>query len=600
MNSQRNRANTSATKGRAMLPSEEKPWLKYYDQEFDETDIPEMSIYQLAYLENASRMDSVALDIRSSVNGFEPLAQITYSDFFSNVQECAKSLCAIGTKEDEIIPILLPNIPEARYIIYANSALGAVSFPVSPLMPSVQLKDFLNSHDIHTIFVFLGFFEKYKNVLKNCATLKHIIFLCGLESTTIPCQYPAFDLPICLPWSNFIDFSRKISEEIHPFYKPNHITAIIGTSGTTGKPKFVCLTDRNINTAALAYRNGKLFDGKKFMDALLPSIGYGISMLHYQTVAGWYVFLIAELLTDNFTDVLCKLKPDNFPGGPIHYLNLLDSIRNKGVHLPTFRNLVSGGASLPQEVEEQLNGVQSEYIEDGYNPNLIVRQGYGLSENVAIGSYSKHGAYAFGSIGVPVPYVTIGIFQPGTDVELPYYAQGELCITGPSVMKSYLDDPEETAEVLIEHSDGRKWIHTKDIAYMDHMGHIFHIDRIKNIFMRKGFNVHPSKIAEYLNTLPLVRNSVVIGFPHPEEQYVPIAFVELNKQTVSDANLSRIKEALHEQCFQNLEETSIPYGYVFVNRLPVNIGGKIDIQRIRHSAGIDLFSNCRLPEYMDF
>ncbi len=373
---------------------------------------------------------------------------------------------------------------------------------------------------------------------------------------------------------------------MEPFYEDNHVTAIIGTSGTTGTPKGVCLTDRNINAVAFGYKNGKFFSGN-FMDALLPSIGYGISMLHYQTVDSRYVYLIPELLTGNFTDVLCKLKPDNFPGGPIHYINLSMSSQFTSGNLPKFENLISGGASLPKEVERTLNQVPDDYAETTINDNLIVRQGYGLSENVAMGTYSIRGAYKFGSIGIPAPYLTISIFSPGTDQELSYYEQGEICITGPTVMQGYLNNEEETSKVIMLHQDNRRWIHTRDIGYMDESGHIFHVDRIKNIFMRNGFNVHPSQIAEFINTIPFVKNCVVIGFEHPTEQSVPIAFVETHAAAPQNDKMEKL---LQERCFNGLEETSVPYAFVFVDELPINAGGKIDLEKIRRCAGIDLMN----------
>jgi len=184
------------------------------------------------------------------------------------------------------------------------------------------------------------------------------------------------------------------------------------------------------------------------MDALLPSIGYGISMLHYQTCAGKYVYLIPELISTSFAEVLCKLRPDNFAGGPIHYINLRDSEEFKSGKLPAFKNLVSGGASLPKDVETALNHVTDGYEEYGVNEGLVVRQGYGLSENVAMGTYSRRGAYKFGSIGIPVPYVEVAIFETDTDKEVKYNELGEICITGPSIMQGYLNAPQETVVVV--------------------------------------------------------------------------------------------------------------------------------------------------------
>lgn len=587
-------------------PSIDKPWLKYYDATFDEKNLPQKTMYELAFEQNERNMSNVAIDVRMSANNFDKGITITYKEFFARIRKCANAANVLGVKKDDIIPIILPNVPEARIFIYANSILGATSYPISPFLPANQLEMIIKQNNIKNIVLFEAFYDKYKSVLAN-TDLEHMILLNGTESMTkflkvlngIKKVFSGNKKEIIdtshkvLYWDEFIKLGN-IHRDVTPVsYSPNHIAAIIGTSGTTGTSKGVCLSDDNINAAGLAYLQGKIFDGS-FLDALIPSIGYGISMLHHQTVAGAKVYLIPELVTDRIAEVVCKTKPDNFPGGPVHYINLSQSKEFAEGTLPKTKNMVSGGASLPKEIEEKLNGVSVGYEEKGINDNIYVRQGFGLSENVATGTYSKRGSYKFGSIGIPIPYETISIFTPGTDEELTYNEHGEICITGPMVMQHYLNNPEETDNVIHIHKDGKRWIHTKDIGYMDESGHVFHLERIKNIFMRTGFNVHPSSISEFINTLNYVKNSHVIGFEHPAEQCVPIAFIVVDKTT--GKSLKEIENYIKEECYKNLEETSLPYGYVFVDVLPVNLGGKIDGRAIQEASGIDLMKEDKIPQ----
>lgn len=590
----------------------DKPWLKYYDTDFDESQIPDMSIYQLAYESNKDNLDDIAIDMRISKNSFKKsMAKISYDKFFKRIEMSAKASSALGIKEDEIVPIILPNVPEARILIYSDSVLGSISYPVSPLMPVNQLEQLINENEIKNLFLFSAFYEKYGKALKR-TSLENVILLDGSESLPhylrgLKSVADLFnsekkeifrDNSKVISWNEYSSYGRDM-RKIEPVFKKDKVAAIIGTSGTTGFPKGVCLTDRNINSAALSYKNGKFFEDKHFLDALLPSIGYGISILHFQTVASKKVYLIPELVTDRFPELLDVIGNEsineggeiNFTGGPVHYINLLSSDLFKSGKLPKTQNLVSGGASLPADVERQLNKVDEGYTEDGVNEDIIVRGGYGLSEDTAVGTYSKRGSYKFGSIGIPAAYQTISIFKPDTDEELTYGETGEICITGPCVMKEYLNNPSETDKVVKIHRDGNRWIHTKDIGYMDEDGHVFHVERIKNIFMRTGFNVHPTKIAECINSIPFVKNSVVIGFDHPKEQCVPIAFVELNDLVSTDYSADDIQNILYDFCFKNLEETSVPYRFVIVDSLPMNLGGKIDLIRIKEESGIDLFNN---------
>ena len=582
--------------------SVDKPWLEHYDYSLIRDEIPSQTIYSLAYEMNKNNLGNVALDVRMSKNDFKQGLKVTYRDLFNRSRLVARALKELGVKDDEIIPLIVPNVPEARYFIYGNSYLGSTSYPISPLMPANDLERIIKENGIKNLVVFDYFYEKYKNVIES-TNLNSVITLDGMESL------PSYIKNIMrlkkksnslndnvLSYDEFVRLGRKDSFNAKE-YDPNHNAAIIGTSGTTGSSKGVCLSDKNINAVALAYYDGQLFEGT-MLDALIPSIGYGISMVHYQTVSGKYVYLIPELLTDKFPRALEVLKPNNFPGGPVHYINLKASNINLS-KLPKYKNYISGGASLPADVESSLNKVGNGYVETSPNLDLVVRQGFGLSENTALGSYSKIGAYKFGSIGIPLPYETVAIFEPNTDKELKYGERGEICITGEAMMREYLNNPEETNKVLILHSDGKKWIHTKDIGYMDEDGNIFHVDRIKNIFMRKGFNVHPSKIADFLDSIYFVKNSTVIGFDDPQEQAVPVAFIELDAKYL-DRNIDELKDELKIACYESLEETSIPVDFVFVDMIPVNLGGKIDNNKIKNEANINFSKSKNVPKTLKF
>ena len=583
------------------LPSVEMPWLKYFKDCDIREEVPKKTIYTLAYEMNEDNLKKTAIDVRTSKNDFKYGFKVSYDDLFRRSRIVGKSLSELGVKQDEIIPLIVPNVPEARYFIYGNSYYGATSYPISPLMPPKDLERIIKENGIKNIVIFNAFYEKYKSIIDS-SNLYSVITLNGMESMPkfmkllADKKVPNLSGDNVLSYDEFVRLGRNA--HLAPAeYREEHNAAIIGTSGTTGGSKGVCLSDKNINAVALAYNDGKLFEGT-MLDALIPSIGYGISMVHYQTVSGKYVYMVPELLTDKFPRALEVLKPSNFPGGPVHYINLKESNMDLS-KLPKYKNYISGGASLPASVEKELNNVDENYMEMEPNLDLVVRQGYGLSENTALGSYSKIGSYKFGSIGIPMPYETVGIFEPNTDKELSYNEPGEICITGNAMMRGYLNNPEETEKVLKVHSDGKTWIHTKDIGYMDEDGNLFHVDRIKNIFMRTGFNVHPSKIAEFLDSIYFVRNSAVIGFEHPQEQSVPVAFIEIDSKYL-DRDLDELKEELRIACFDSLEETSIPVDFVFVDTIPINLGGKVDNNRIKNESKIDFMNGSNVPKVLKF
>ncbi len=566
-------------------PSIDKPWLKYYDYDTEKLEIPNMSIYQMASLYNKDRLNEIALDIRTSKNNYKKGITITYKEYLNKMKEFAKSLSLLGVKENEIISLVLPNIIESRVSIYGSNILGATPYAITPLLAPEKFNTIIEENNIQNIFMFSMFYEKYKNVL-NLRKYNNIVFLDGMESMpTFLKTYLRIKNNIKLPsgdnfisYDEFIKEGKKIKKEIEPYYKENHNAIIIGTSGTTGVPKGVCLTDKNINAAAVSHISTGLFEEKDiFLDVLLQSIAYGVSAMHYTTCGGLKSILIPELVSDKLAYLLKTLNPDHFLGGPIHCLNIAKSEEFKNGELKPIKNYVSGGATLKKELEEELNKVSSDFSENGVKHNLFVRQGLGSTENTGGGLYQIPGSYKFGSTGIPLPMNTIGVFIPHTDTELPYNTEGELCITGPCVMKEYLNNEEETNKVLMKHKDGKIWLHMGDVGYIDKDGCFFHKHRLTNMFMRRGFKIHPGKITELLNAIPEIKAVGVIAVDHPVEEKVPIACISLYNEFDNDI----VKEKIENICKNNLDDMAIPYEYVYMDDLPLNAGGKVNLPLLK-------------------
>lgn len=574
----------------------DKPWLKYYKEGVTEVKIPDVSIYQAIKESNKNRLKKIALDLRNSGNNFEKGIEITYDKYFKRMEDIAKAYINMGLKPNDIVITVLPNIPESRMIIYGLNILGVTVYPVSPMISSGQLNEIISQNEVKNLVVFSQFYDKFESVLSN-RNLNSVLYVTGMESVPKLIQTLAklkdglskkktLVKENVLFWDEFDKLKKDYKVNLNPYYNEDHVAVIVGTSGTTGVPKGVCLTDKNLNAIAIQHGlSGILDEEDTMLDALIQSIGYGISTMHYSTYYGYKNILIPELLIDRFPEVLCKTKPDHFTGGPVHYQNLVKSDAFLNGHLPSLKNLVSGGATLEKKLERELNKVDEGFVEQGKDPRIIVRQGFGATENGGCGAYAKPGAYKFGGIGIPLPFDTISIFEPGTDKELKYNEEGEICISGPTVMKEYLNNPDETDKVLKVHSDGTTWLHLADLGRIDEDGQVYITDRIKNIFMRTGFNVHPSKIEEYINSLPCVKEAKVIGIEHPEQQKVPVAFISLTEESLGKEE--QILNSIKEKCYGNLEEMSIPYDWILVDAIPRNLGGKIDDKILVQTSNID-------------
>ena len=557
--------------------SVDKPWMNIY-QKIDPHNIDiNMSIYQMLEKYSQDNLNSTAMWIpgKDLENGLK----IKYKTYLEECRKLAKSFDGIGAKKEEIIPIILPNIPESRCSIYGLNYLGGVSYPIIPSLPSKELEKILITNSIDKVVIFSGFYEKYKEVFQNCGVKCVIItdgtglipnYLKKVANTTAklkgePVPFKDYNIPYrsnIITWDEFLKAGKKRKVE-EPFYKANSTAAIIGTSGTTGVPKGAIFTNENINAQAFQHFLADIDceKGDKILDILIQSISYGFSVMHYEGILGTEAVMIPNLVTDKITEVIDKIKPVQFTGGPVHFIYMSRSdLFNQG-KLEPMKNAISGGAKLPADVEKKLNKDQ-----------IYVKQGYGTTECLG-GATGPKGEYKFGSIGTPLPLTNMGIFKPGTDEELKYNEIGEICISAPTVMQGYLNNKEETKKSLITHHDGKVWLHTKDLGYCDETGHFYFAERISDTFMRCGFNVHPNKIAEFLNKQPYVAESHVLGVPHNSEQEVPVAFVVLKPEYVGQEE--KIKEILKDICYNNLDEMSIPYEWIFTNAIPRNIGGKI-------------------------
>lgn len=567
-------------------PSNIKPWKKYYENFADNFSAPQESIFMLLEKSAKQMPNNIAINYMNF--------KLSFKKYIDKIISEANSLKKLGVKKGEIVPVFLPNIPEARTTIYALNIIGAIAYPINPLLPPKEFEKLLIENNVKNLFMFNMFYQKYMLAIQN-SSVENVIMTYGTDM--IPKYILKFkNILDCLKkenrntlipdsvisWDEFI--ISKSNENIKPIFEKNQTSVIIGTSGTTGTPKGVCLTNENLNSMALEHLNGSLNfkPGDKMLDILIPSIGYGLSVMHYEGVCVLETILIPTLQSDIYP-LLKKYKPDHFAGGPIHYENLVSHHENDP--LIYGKNFVSGGASLPKSTEKKLNQINEDGTFD--EKNIFVRQGLGCTENGGASTYAKKGAYKPYGVGIPLLYETVGIFKPGTDVELGFNTDGEICINGSTVMKEYFNNEEETNKVLKKHKDGKIWLHTADIGYMDEDGQIFIKDRIKNIFARRGFNVHPNAVADFISSLPIVEKAFVMGINHPDEQTVPVAFVKLKEEMP----LKEAENIINENCYQFLEETSIPYEIVFVSDLPLNLGGKVDTKKLLELSQIDYFKN---------
>lgn len=565
----------------------DKPWLKYYPNEFMKKEQIESSINKSMY----QMYDECTKDIEENVTIEYFGQEITNKELKRRILECAKSFLVMGVKKGDIVPLILPNQPESRILIYALNYIGAVAYPIQPTLPTAQLNKILDENNVKNMAIFRDFYRHFKTKLKKVDNIIYTTAKESLPKIVQDADYISHMLPKdVIPYNNFILEHKSFSGVITPEYEFNTVAAIIGTSGTTGIPKGVCLTNENLNAMTYQHLYGDMnfSRGDKLLNILIDSIGYGLGTMHYSECCGIKSILIPTLVT-NVAPLFLKYRPNHFTGGPIHAEELekfLKDPNNKNVvdKLTEIlnndvKNWVSGGAPLKKETENFLN-----------NEKILVRQGLGCTENGGAATYSKKGTYKANSVGIPLMLETMSIFEKGTDHELKYNEEGEICITGPTVMKEYFNNAEETNKLIKIHRDGKRWIHTGDKGYIDSDGNIFIIGRYKNMTHRLGFNIHPEAITNTLSKSNVkgVLDYHVITLPHPKEQNVPVAIISIEPKYRTNQGINRIKKELQSFCKEHFDQYECPYDYIFIKgNIVRNLGGKVDEKSIIEMSGLN-------------
>jgi long-chain acyl-CoA synthetase len=373
-----------------------------------------------------------------------------------------------------------------------------------------------------------------------------------------------------ISWKSFIDGGRAYTGNYKAEQSADDTAVILFSGGTTGVTKGIELTNLNFNALALqtVAMCNKPVKHKKMLAAMPMFHGFGLGVcVHTMMVAGGQSVLVPRFNVKDYAGLIKKHKPNYIAGVPTLYEALTRTNYLDGVSLDSLMGVFSGGDSLSVELKKKLD----KFLAD-HGATVRVREGYGTTECVTASCLTPYNVEKEGSIGFPYPDTYYMIARVGTNEEVPYGEDGEICITGPSVMKGYLNRPEENANTLKVHEDGRIWLHTGDLGVMDENGYIYFKQRIKRMIITSGYNVYPSQIENILEAHEAVQLSCVIGVKDPIKVQKVKAFVVLKEGYEASGE---IKESILAHCRANIAKYAMPYDIEFRHELPKTLVGKI-------------------------
>ena len=227
----------------------------------------------------------------------------------------------------------------------------------------------------------------------------------------------------------------------------------------------------------------------------------------------------------------------------------------------------SCGVSLSAELKKRFDAFLK-----AHKATIEVREGYGTTECVTASCLTPYHMSRAGSIGIPFPDTFYKIVKVGTTEEVPYGTEGEICLSGPTMMLEYVNQPEETANTLRIHGDGITWVHTGDLGIMDEDGFIYFRQRIKRMIITSGYNVYPSQIENILDAHEHIHLSCVIGVRDPYKMQKVKAFVVLKPGYEPSEEM---KAEILEYCKKNIAKYAMPYDIEFRDELPKTLVGKV-------------------------
>ena len=548
------------------------PWLKDYGEVKAHLDYPEYSMYQ-AFVESAKKYpDSPSICFQDK--------DTSYKVMLEQVNRVGKALSAMGIKEGDAVTVCLPNVPQAVMLLYAINSIGAVASMIHPLSAVGEIAFYLKEAKSKTIITLDQFYAKIAEVQKT-ADLEHII-ICRVSDALTPVKSVAYKLlkerkfpkfkedNVTLRWNTFLKGADKCTKDPRVEKKAADVAVILFSGGTTGTSKGIQLSNLNFN--ALALQTGTMANveitGKTMLAAMPVFHGFGLGVcIHTVQFYGGRSYLVPQVSVKGYSKLLKTARPNLIAGVPTLYEGITRNQEMDGVDLSCLIGVFSGGDSLSVELKKKLDNFLHEH-----HATINVREGYGTTECVTASCLTPYNKEKEGSIGLPFPDTYYKIFKPGTQEELPYGEEGEICLSGPSVMMGYIGHPEENAQTLQKHADGRIWLHTGDVGTMDDEGFIFFKQRIKRMIVVSGYNVYPSQIENIIDSLDEVHMSCCIGVPDSYKMHKVKAFVVL---TPGHQPSEEIKEKILAACKKNVAKWAIPYEIEFREELPKTLVGKI-------------------------
>ena len=564
--------------------SSSAPWVKYYGNTPVSLDYPQKTMFQMVCDAARRHPDHTAYVFMGK--------KTSYQEFMTRIDAAARGLYNLGIRRGDRVTICMANTPQALDCFYALNRIGAVPNMIHPLSAAQEIAFYLNFSGSKAILTLDQFYYKVAQIMPKVEKPCRILIARVADELPVPLSllYPMTKGARAirkLPKDGYLMWNKMVSAGKNTQLpddsgKPTDCGAILYSGGTTGTTKGIMLSNLNFNALALQTIAASGFSmeeiaGMKMLSVMPVFHGFGLGIgIHTPLIAGGTCILVPQFSVKTYADVLVKQKPNLIPGVPTLFEALLRAENLEKADLSFLKGIFSGGDSLSPELKKKVDAFLK-----SHNCQEQIREGYGTTECVTASCLTPKDYARTGSIGVPFPDTFYKIVKPGTEEEVGANTEGEICVSGPTVMMGYMDNPEETAQTLRRHFDGRIWLHTGDLGYMDQDGFVYFRQRIKRMIITSGYNVYPSQLENIIDGHDKVLLSCVIGVKDPyrvqrvKAYVVPMPGVEPTEE---------LKQELLEYCSSHIAKYAMPREIEFRKELPKTLVGKVAYRVLEEEA----------------
>lgn len=522
-----------------------------------------LTIYEAFYQSAIINKEETALIYKNK--------HFTYEHVLKRVNALAEALTKLGYKKDDVITIMLPNVPMAVYLLYATNQIGAVANLVHPLMKEEQLTDIIKKTGSKILFTLDSNVTHLHNLEKLGVKIYAVSPVDELNIFLRLAYKAKLKMRVNAPYVHKLYTSETYTEADHDYKKDSFY---LHSGGTTGDPKTIALSSYSLN--ALAVSGLIILDEKSpkhlGMLSVLPMFhGFGLCMgIHASLIFGAFNVLMPKFSTKEVVKYLKRGELQTIIGVPILYEALLHNKDFCGKNVSRIHNAFVGGDYVNESLIERFN----KRMQEG-NSRARLYEGYGLTETVTVCTVNTHPYHRDGSVGRAIPFTETKAFDNGKELKPGTY--GELYVRGDTLMNGYRFERKKLNPFYIDKKK-QKWVKTGDYGKVDKDGYVYFAQRLKRIIKVNGINIFPKQIENELSKLPYVYECYAKGVRDIKHGSAINLYVVLDRNNKEKDN--------YDEEFRNVIENKFsiyasPKRIIYMDRLPKTLVGKIDEKQLK-------------------